>query len=120
MEAVVEGKEDLCDETEYRLIVGKLLYAVHTVRFDIAYIVTETFQISYLAKEQTFGDSEFCVALSCRIAEHGIVFRVRNKTSLVYCCDAGCNLVTELECKSKTGAILEYGVPRLVGDQSYR
>ena len=51
MEAVVEGKEDPCDETEYRLIVGKLLYVVHTVRFDIAYIVLKLSDI--LSRQRT-------------------------------------------------------------------
>ena len=59
MEAVVEGKEDLCDETEYRLIVGKLLYAVHTVRFDIAYIVTETFRYLIWPKNKRLETARF-------------------------------------------------------------
>ncbi|GEQ68982.1 hypothetical protein JCM33374_g2652 [Metschnikowia sp. JCM 33374] len=41
LDELQEGKEDFCDDSEYRSIVGKLLYAANTVRFDIACIVSQ-------------------------------------------------------------------------------
>ncbi|KAM9909295.1 hypothetical protein OXX69_005557 [Metschnikowia pulcherrima] len=109
LDTEVADEEDHCDESEYRSIVGKLLYAANTERFDIGFIVSKLSRYLISPKYKHLEAAQRVLRYLKGTAEHGIIFRHGSTEAILSYCDAGCNLAMEPESRSFTGSIILHG-----------
>lgn len=109
LDASQEGLDDFCDETEYRSIVGKLLYAANTVRFDISFIVLELSRHLNKLRYRHMDAAKRVVMYLKGTADLGLTFEYGATSDLVSYSDAGCNTAQQPDSRSRTGSIVTYG-----------
>ncbi|KAM9908917.1 hypothetical protein OXX79_000063 [Metschnikowia pulcherrima] len=101
--------EDECDESEYRSLVGKLLYAANTVRFDIGFAVSKLSRYLISPKYKHLVAAQRVLRYLKGTVDAGLVYSRGDPVDLLCFSDAGCNLNTEPGSRSRTGSIICYG-----------
>ncbi|EEQ41750.1 hypothetical protein CLUG_05878 [Clavispora lusitaniae ATCC 42720] len=98
-----------CDENEYRSIVGKLLYAANTVRYDINYIVSKLSRYFASPKVKHMDAAKRVLRYLKGTPTFGLRYTSYAPNELFSYSDA--NLASEADTKSRstTGSVVLYG-----------
>lgn len=101
--------EELCHETQFRSIIGKLLYAANTVRFDINYIVLRLSRHLSSPKVKHLLAAKRVIRYLKGTADFGIVYHAGVPQVLRCYSDADFASDPETNSRSITGMIVMYG-----------
>ncbi|KAM9913599.1 hypothetical protein OXX69_001437 [Metschnikowia pulcherrima] len=97
------------DPTEYRSIVGKLLYAANTVRLDISYIVSRLSRYLASPRVKDMIDAKRVLRYLKGTKSLGLVYIHGTNIDLTCYCDADFASDIETNSRSITGSIIMFG-----------
>lgn len=112
LDVLPDDTDEDCDETEYRSIVGKLLYAATTVRFDLAFYVLKLSQYFKSPKVKHMQAALSVVKYLKGTKHFGIVYEENSSPNLMCYSDADFASQTDVLSRSTTGFLITYaGAP---------
>ncbi|KAM9933214.1 hypothetical protein OXX80_007164 [Metschnikowia pulcherrima] len=106
---IVADCDSLQDISEYRSIIGKLLYAANTVRFDISHVVSRLSRFLASPKNKDMEDAKRVLRYLKGTKSFGLFYTNEKHNDLTCYCDA--DFASDIETKSRsiTGSIIMYG-----------
>ena len=102
-------QEELCDQSEYRSIVGKLLYAANTVRFDISFIVLRLSKFLSQPRNKHLAAARRVLQYLKGTKSHGIIYKHNIITGIVSYSDANFAPLDDPKSRSTTGQMITLG-----------
>ena len=104
-----DSSDATCDEHEYRSIVGKLLYAANTVRYDINYIVLKLSRYLASPKEKHMQAAKRVLRYLKGTKKFGLCYTPNSPDDLICYSDANLASETDTKSRSTTGSVILYG-----------
>lgn len=109
LDDLADSSDATCDEHEYRSVVGKLLYAANTVRYDINYIVLKLSRYLASPKEKHMEAAKRVLRYLKGTKKFGLYYTPNSPDELICYSDANLASETDTKSRSTTGSVILYG-----------